>query len=127
MKKQGSGNIINISSIYGRESGGKATYNNAKAALISFTKALAHEVIKYGVRVNSIAPGSVYHESGVWGRLTREDPYKIEEFVKNDIPAGRFGKPEEIADVVVYLSSEKASWIIGATINVDGGQSKMNF
>lgn len=127
MKKQGSGNIINISSIYGRESGGKATYNNAKAALISFTKALAHEVIKYGVRVNSIAPGSVYHESGVWGRLTREDPYKIEEFVKKDIPAGRFGKPEEIADVVVYLSSEKASWIIGATINVDGGQSKMNF
>lgn len=127
MKKQGSGNIINISSIYGRESGGKATYNNAKAALISFTKALSSEVIKYGIRVNSIAPGSVYHESGVWGRLTRENPYKIEEFVKNDIPAGRFGKPEEIADVVAYLSSEKASWIVGATINVDGGQSKMNF
>ncbi|MDQ6598786.1 SDR family NAD(P)-dependent oxidoreductase [Bacillus salipaludis] len=127
MKKQRSGSIINITSIYGRESGGKVTYNNAKSALISFTKSLADEVITYGIRVNSIAPGSILHKSANWQRRLEEDPEGIEEFVKKEIPAGRFGTPEEIANVAAFLASEKASWIVGASINVDGGQSKMNF
>ncbi|MGG3469028.1 SDR family NAD(P)-dependent oxidoreductase [Neobacillus pocheonensis] len=127
MKNQISGSIINITSVYGRESGGKITYNNAKAALISFTKSLADEIIPYGIRVNSIAPGSILHESGNWLRRMNENPEEIKEFVKKDIPAGRFGAPEEIANVAAFLASEKASWIVGASINVDGGQSKMNF
>lgn len=127
MKKQRSGSIINITSIYGRESGGKATYNNSKSALISFTKSLADEVISDGIRVNSVAPGSILHETGNWLKRMEEDPERIQEFVKKDIPAERFGTPEEIANVVTFLSSEKASWIVGASINVDGGQSKMNF
>ncbi|MBS4214688.1 MULTISPECIES: SDR family NAD(P)-dependent oxidoreductase [Neobacillus] len=127
MKNQRSGSIINITSVYGRESGGKVTYNNAKAALISFTKSLADEVIPYGIRVNSIAPGSILHETGNWIRRMNEDPEGIKEFVNKEIPAGRFGTPEEIANVAVFLASEKASWIVGASINVDGGQSKMNF
>ncbi|PLS02406.1 SDR family NAD(P)-dependent oxidoreductase [Neobacillus cucumis] len=127
MKKQGTGSIINITSVYGRESGGKVTYNNAKSALISFTKSLADEVIPYGIRVNGIAPGSILHETGNWKKRLDADPEGIKEFVKKDIPAGRFGTPEEIANVAVFLASEKASWIVGATINVDGGQSKMNF
>ncbi|TDK60674.1 glucose 1-dehydrogenase [Bacillus salipaludis] len=127
MKKQRSGSIINITSIYGRESGGKVTYNNAKSALISFTKSLADEVITYGIRVNSIAPGSILHKSANWQRRLEEDPEGIEEFVKKEIPAGRFGTPEEIANVAAFLASEKSSWIVGASINVDGGQSKMNF
>lgn len=127
MKKQQSGSIINITSIFGRESGGKVTYNNAKAALISFTKSLADEVISDGIRVNSIAPGSILHETGNWKKRLEADPEGIYEFVKRDIPAGRFGTPEEIANVVVFLASEKASWIVGASINVDGGQSRMNF
>lgn len=127
MKKFGRGSIINITSVYGRESGGKVTYNNAKAALISFTKALADEVISKGIRVNSVAPGSILHETGNWIKRVREDPEGMKEFVKNDIPAGRFGTPEEIANVVAFLASDKASWIVGASINVDGGQSKMNF
>lgn len=121
------GSIINITSIYGRESGGKATYNNAKAALISFTKSLADEVISDGIRVNSVAPGSILHETGNWLKRMEEDPERIQKFIKNEIPAGRLGTPEEIANVVTFLSSEKASWIVGASINVDGGQSKMNF
>jgi 3-oxoacyl-[acyl-carrier protein] reductase len=127
MKKNRSGSIINITSIYGRESGGKVTYNNAKSALISFTKSLADEVISEGIRVNSVAPGSILHETGNWKKRLEEDPERIREFVKNEIPAERFGTPEEIANVVTFLASDRASWIVGASINVDGGQSRMNF
>lgn len=127
MKKSRSGSIINITSIFGRESGGKVTYNNAKSALISFTKSLADELIPYGIRVNSIAPGSILHETGNWKKRLEENPQQITEFIQREIPAGRFGTPEEIAHVVSFLASDKASWIVGASINVDGGQSRMNF
>ncbi|WP_053365716.1 SDR family NAD(P)-dependent oxidoreductase [Bacillus sp. FJAT-27245] len=127
MKKKQSGSIVNITSIFGRESGGKVTYNNAKSALISFTKSLADEVISDGIRVNSIAPGSILHETGNWKKRLEADPEGIKGFVKKEIPSGRFGTPEEIANVAVFLASEKASWIVGASINVDGGQSRMNF
>ncbi len=127
MKRRGCGSIVNITSIFGRESGGKVTYNNAKAALISFTKSLADEVISHGIRVNSVAPGSILHPTGNWQKRLDEHPEKIKQFVKNEIPAGRFGTVEEIANVVIFLASEKASWVVGASINVDGGQSRMNF
>jgi 3-oxoacyl-[acyl-carrier protein] reductase len=127
MKEKGAGSIINISSIFGRESGGKPTYNAAKAALISFTKSLADEVIRFGIRVNGIAPGSILHPTGNWQKRLEENPEKIKQFVQNEIPAGRFGTVEEVANVVVFLASEKASWVVGATLNVDGGQSRSNF
>jgi 3-oxoacyl-[acyl-carrier protein] reductase len=127
MKKTGGGSIVNISSIFGRESGGKITYNNSKAALISFTKAFADEMIKEGVRVNGIAPGSILHPTGNWQKRMEQNPEKIRSFVEQEIPAGRFGMVEEVANVAVFLASEKASWIVGATINVDGGQSRSNY
>jgi 3-oxoacyl-[acyl-carrier protein] reductase len=127
MKQQQSGVIINISSIFGRESGGKVTYNTAKAALISFTKSFSTEMIKFGVRVNGVAPGSILHPSGNWQKRLNEFPEEINRFVEQEIPAGRFGTVEEVADVVVFLASEKASWVVGATLNVDGGQSRANF
>lgn len=124
MKKTGGGSIINISSIFGRESGGKITYNNSKAALISFTKGFADEVIREGIRVNGIAPGSILHPTGNWQKRLDQNPEQIRRFVEQEIPAGRFGTVEEVAHVAVFLASEKASWIVGATINVDGGQSR---
>lgn len=127
MKKHSGGAIVNISSIFGRESGGKPTYNSAKAAMISTTKSLADEVIKDGIRVNSIAPGAILHPTGNWQKKLEENPDKINKFVEAEIPAGRFGTVEEVANAVVFLASEKASWIVGASINVDGGQSKSNF
>ncbi|NEU31881.1 SDR family oxidoreductase [bacterium LRH843] len=127
MKARQSGCIINISSIFGRESGGKVTYNSAKAAMISFTKSLADEAIANGIRVNGVAPGSILHPTGNWQKRMDENPEKIRQFVENEIPAGRFGTVEEVANVVVFLASEKASWVVGATINVDGGQSRSNF
>lgn len=126
MIKKQEGVILQITSIFGRESGGKPTYNNAKAALISFTKSLADEAVKKGIRVNSIAPGSILHPSGNWQKRIDADPEKMKAFVKQEIPAGRFGTVEEIANTVLFLASPKSSWIIGASINVDGGQSNMN-
>ncbi|MBU8908867.1 SDR family NAD(P)-dependent oxidoreductase [Desertibacillus haloalkaliphilus] len=127
MKQKQNGSIINISSIFGRESGGKPTYNSAKAAMISFTKSLADEAIKDGIRVNGVAPGSILHPTGNWQKRLDENPEKIESFVASEIPAGRFGTVEEVANVVVFLASEKASWVVGASLNVDGGQSNSNF
>jgi 3-oxoacyl-[acyl-carrier protein] reductase len=127
MKEKQSGVIVNISSIFGRESGGKITYNAAKSALISFTKGFSTEMIKYGVRVNGVAPGSILHPTGNWQRRLAENPEKINQFIEQEIPAGRFGTVEEIANVVVFLASDKASWLVGATLNVDGGQSRANF
>ncbi|ADC50221.1 MULTISPECIES: SDR family NAD(P)-dependent oxidoreductase [Alkalihalophilus] len=127
MKKQQGGAIVNISSIFGRESGGKPTYNSAKAAMISFTKALADEAIKDGIRVNGVAPGSILHPTGNWQKRLDENPEKINAFVEQEIPAGRFGTVEEVANAVLFLASDKASWVVGATLNVDGGQSNANF
>lgn len=127
MKENDGGSIINISSVFGRESGGKPTYNSAKAAMISFTKSFADEVIKDGIRVNGVAPGSILHPTGNWQRRLNENPEKMKAFVDKEIPAGRFGTVEEIANVVLFLASEKSSWVVGATLNVDGGQSKSNF
>lgn len=127
MKEKQGAAIVNISSVFGRESGGKPTYNGAKAALISFTKAFADEAIQSGVRVNGVAPGSILHPSGNWQKRVDENPEKMKTFVEAEIPAGRFGTAEEVAQTVVFLASQKASWVVGATLNVDGGQSKSNF
>lgn len=126
MQKVGGGVIVYITSIWGRESGGTPAYNAVKAAEISLAKALATELAPLNIRVNSVAPGSIYFPGGSWDRRLKADPEGITQFMKAAIPFGRFGKPEEIADVVVFLCSERASWVTGACINVDGGQSRSN-
>ncbi|MDE0031085.1 MAG: SDR family oxidoreductase [Deltaproteobacteria bacterium] len=124
MRERKHGCVINIASIYGREWGGPMTYNAAKAAMISLSKEMARELAPDGVRVNSVAPGSILFPGGSWDRRRREQPVEIAAFVERELPAGRFGKPEEVADVVVFLASERANWISGACINVDGCQSR---
>ena len=124
MQDRNSGSIITISSIFGREAGGPATYNATKAAEISMGKTLAKEMAKTGIRVNTVAPGSVIFPGGNWQKRMDADPEGIGKFVEQELPAGRFGNPEEIADVVVFLSSGRASWVTGACINVDGCQSR---
>jgi len=78
------------------------------------------------IRVNSVAPDSTAFPGGSWGRRLEEDPEGMRRFVEQNIPMGRFGTPEEIANAVVFLCSERASWVTGACVNVDGGQSRSN-
>lgn len=126
MRERGWGRIINIASIWGRESGGGAAYNAVKAALISMSKSMATEVVGDGVLVNCVAPGSVIFPGGGWDRKQQADPAGMAEFVKDKLPRGRFGDPREVAELVAFLASDRAAFIAGACITADGGQSYSN-
>jgi 3-oxoacyl-[acyl-carrier protein] reductase len=126
MREAGGGSIVHLSSIWGKEAGGQPSYNAMKAALISSAKAMARDFAPDGIRVNTVAPGSISHPGGSWHRRQQEDPEGMARFVQQNIPLGRFGTAEEVAAVVVFLCSPKASWVTGATIVVDGGQSHSN-
>jgi 3-oxoacyl-[acyl-carrier protein] reductase len=124
MQRRGGGSIIMIASVYGREAGGRMTYNAVKAAEISLAKSLAQQLAPMNIRVNSVSPGSILFEGGSWWKRLQDDPAAIAEFVKRELPFGRFGRPEEVGDVVAFLASSRASWISGTSVVVDGCQSR---
>ena len=121
---RGGGSITMISSIWGREAGGAPGYNIAKAGVMAMAKALARDYAKQNIRVNAIAPGSILFPGGGWDRRQQADPAGIAAFVEREIPMGRFGTASEVANVVAFVASPRASWITGACIPVDGGQSR---
>ena len=124
MRERQSGVIIMVASIYGRELGGRSSYQVAKSAQISLAKALAKELAPDNVRVVSVAPGSILFPGGSWWRRREADPEAIDRFVEQEMPLGRFGTPEEVGDVVAFLCSDRASLITGACIPVDGCQGR---
>ncbi|HYB95083.1 MAG TPA: SDR family oxidoreductase [Vicinamibacterales bacterium] len=125
LRRHAGGVIVIVSSIFGREAGGRMTYNAVKAAEISMTKSLAQQLAKDQIRVVSVAPGSILFEGGSWWKRQRADPEGIAQFVKQELPFGRFGTPDEVGSVIAFLASPKASWISGTTVVVDGAQSRM--
>jgi 3-oxoacyl-[acyl-carrier protein] reductase len=126
MRQRGGGAIIMIASIWGRESGGRMTYNAVKAAEISLAKAMAQQLARDNIRVNSVAPGSIMFPGGSWHKRQQDDPAFIEDMLRRDLPFGRFGRAQEVGDVVAFLASDRASWISGACLTVDGCQSRSN-
>jgi 3-oxoacyl-[acyl-carrier protein] reductase len=124
MQRRGGGVIVIIASIFGREAGGRMTYNALKAAEISLAKSLAQQLAPSNIRVNSVSPGSILFDGGSWWRRQQADPAGIAEFVMRELPFGRFGRPEEVGDVVAFLCSSRASWISGTSVVIDGCQSR---
>ena len=120
------GSVVFNASIYGREFGGRdmSLYHVSKGALISLSKSLAIELVAEGVRVNTIAPGSIRFEGGSWDKRMKADPEGMKKFIERELPAGRFGSAEEIADAVAFLLSPRASLVNGTCWNLDGGQSR---
>ena len=116
MIKKRSGRIINISSIVGvHGNAGQANYSASKAGLIGLTKTFAKEFAARNILVNAIAPGYIETE------MTAKLPHNIKEKLLEQIPTKRLGSAEDVANLVVFLSSEKSSYITGAVINLDGG------
>jgi 3-oxoacyl-[acyl-carrier protein] reductase len=124
MKRRGGGVIIMIASIFGREAGGRMTYNAVKAAEISLARSLAQQLAPDNIRVLSVSPGSISFPGGSWWKRQQENPEGIADFVRRELPFGRFGTPEEVGSVVAFLASPKASWIAGTSVVVDGCQSR---
>lgn len=126
IREQGGGSVVFIASIFGREAGGPglSIYNTTKSAMISAARIMAIELAPEGIRVNSVAPGSIRFPGGSWDRRVRDDPEGMAEFVEANLPLGRFGTVEEVANVVTFLASPRASLVTGTCIPVDGSQGR---
>ena len=128
MRKQRWGRVVTITSIFGREGGGRPWFSMAKSAETSLMKALAlkHYLSRDGITFNSVAPGAIMIPDTGWEREYKENRKEVDEFINRELPLGRFGTPEEVADIVVFICSEKAGLVNGTSIPVDGSQSRSN-
>ena len=124
MKKKNWGRVITVSSIFGREGGGRPWFNMAKASEISLMKTLSmdNRLVRNGITFNSVAPGGIMIPGTGWEDERKKSPKKFNKMIDSEYPLGRMGTPEEVANLITFLCSNKSSLINGACIPIDGGQ-----
>lgn len=120
------GTIVFIGSIAGiEEIGAPLPYSASKAALTMYAKSMSRKLAPYNIRVNTIAPGNVLFPGGNWDKKSKADPEMIDKILETKVPLKKFGKPEDIGSMTAFLLSDKASFITGACIVIDGGQTSL--
>src|SRR5487761_1492968 len=122
LRAAGGGAVVIVSSITGMRPAPRTAYAAAKAAEIQLAATAAQELAPAGIRVNAVSPGSIMFPGGSWDTFQRDNPEDFATFLATQFPFGRLGRLQEVADVVAFLLSERASWITGSNIVVDGGQ-----
>jgi len=129
MRQQKWGRVVTITSIFGREAGGRPWFTMAKAAQGALMKTLAKKssLAQDGITFNSVAPGAIMIPHTGWEKTAQENPQELEDFIRRQLPLGRFGTPDEVANVVAFICSQQAALLNGASIPVDGGQSNSLF
>jgi len=118
-----SGSIVCISSITGVENtGASIPYSVAKSALNFYVKCASKPLAKQNIRINAVAPGNIYFKGSVWEKKLKNNPSKVRKMLKNHVSLNQFGRPEDIANTVLFLTSQKSSFVTGSIFVIDGGQ-----